>query len=120
MRFAVLEHHTKEGFHWDFLAQRPGGSLRTWSLSTPPDHQSVGLATPLPDHRTVYLTYEGVVYPGRGFVRRWDSGSFELLVDREHLYRALVRGERLRGVVEFEPFERFVEEVDRYRYRPVC
>ncbi|HAH45812.1 MAG TPA: hypothetical protein DCM07_13360, partial [Planctomycetaceae bacterium] len=57
------------------------------------------VAESLPDHRLVYLEYEGPVSGERGTVTRWDKGSFTLLEKKEGLYVALLTGEELAGRV---------------------
>jgi hypothetical protein len=73
-RFAILEHDHPE-LHWDLLLEA-GAALRTWRLAQPPEHPHPIAATQLPDHRTLYLDYEGPVSGGRGVVRAWDRGVF--------------------------------------------
>ena len=71
-RFAVLT-HDHPYLHWDFLLEA-GGALRAWRLAAPPAHAID--ATALPDHRLMYLDYEGPVGGGRGTVTRWDGGTY--------------------------------------------
>lgn len=73
-RFAILEHRWN-GVHWDFLLEA-GDSLRTWAIDAP-IRPGVDLpARALPDHRSIYLDYEGPVGGNRGEVLRWDWGTY--------------------------------------------
>lgn len=77
-RFVVLEHRW-DGVHWDLMLEA-GPALRTWALGSMP-RAGVDLdARALPDHRPLYLEYEGPISGGRGEVRRVDSGTFERIV----------------------------------------
>ncbi len=73
-RFTILE-HDHPTLHWDLLLEA-GETLRTWRLAQPPEGPQPIPATPLPDHRLVYLDYEGPVSGNRGVVRAWDRGTF--------------------------------------------
>lgn len=53
----------------------------------------------LPDHRAMYLEYEGPISEGRGSVRRLDAGTFETL--EPNRYR--LSGRFFRGVLSVEP-----------------
>lgn len=53
-------------------------------------------------HRTLYLDYEGPVSGGRGRVRRWDDGDYELLTEGPGRMEFLLRGTRLKGRCRLE------------------
>ena len=77
-----------------------GDVLQTWRLVQPPQS---GVAIPAEksfDHRVMYLDYEGPISGGRGSVTRWDSGTFELLIEEENRRVIRVQGKRLQGHVE--------------------
>lgn len=79
-RFVLLEHQWN-GVHWDFILEvEPGGRLRTWAFDEPLVAGRDISARELPDHRPVYLDYEGAVSGGRGCVRRVAAGAYEPLV----------------------------------------
>ena len=96
-RFAVLEHDSPRGLHWDFMIQR-GPVLATWALSLPPNSVGAHPASALADHRVEYLDYEGPVSGGRGSVARWDRGEYRVKSEGESELVLLLRGDRLRGV----------------------
>lgn len=80
----LLEHALPDGtIHYDWLVARngPGDAetrdVRTFRCAGRVDRLEVGqwcACEPIEDHRRRYLTYEGLVEPGRGRVRRVASG----------------------------------------------
>lgn len=97
-RFAILTHDHPH-LHWDFLLEKQA-VLRAWRLQFPPDHQGSIPAVPLPDHRRMYLDYEGPVSGDRGRVSRWDAGTFELIKESESTIRVRLRGTRILSLAE--------------------
>jgi hypothetical protein len=75
-RYVVLEHRW-DGVHWDFMLE-DGDRLRTWAIVAPITASGDLPARALPDHRLIYLDYEGPVSGNRGIVRRWDRGVYEV------------------------------------------
>lgn len=79
-KWVLLRHEMPDGtWHFDWLLSRPDApELGLWSFrimcdpSTLPERFE---ATPTPDHRRIYLQYEGEVSGGRGFVRRVNQGT---------------------------------------------
>ncbi|MFI4847645.1 MAG: DNA polymerase ligase N-terminal domain-containing protein [Gimesia chilikensis] len=101
-QYVILRHDHPE-LHWDLMLEE-GDVLKTWRLPQPPeidpasDETSLDLtAEALPDHRMVYLEYEGPVSGDRGEVSRWDRGTFTLLERSEDQLVALLTGEELAG-----------------------
>ncbi len=92
----TISHHTgaKEGDHFDLLLERDD-ALRTFRLKAP-DFQSAQEAVPAPDHRTLYLDYEGPVSGGRGRVRIVESGHYEADEWAEDRIQVAVFGRRIR------------------------
>jgi hypothetical protein len=75
--------------------------LRAWRLLAEPA-ADVGIAAEaLPEHRMLYLDYEGPVSGDRGKVVRWDSGEFQGDVHGSRV-SLQIQGERLRGTVTLE------------------
>lgn len=93
-RFVIL-HHDWPAPHWDFLLES-GAVLRAWRLLAEPGPGREVPAEPNADHRPFYLDYEGPVSDGRGTVRRWDAGTYDLIADAEGLAIDL-RGSLLTG-----------------------
>jgi DNA polymerase Ligase (LigD) len=96
-RYVILEHDFPS-LHWDLMLES-GPILRTWRLAQPPEHDKVLEAELAPDHRLVYLDYEGEISGGRGNVRRWDRGTFECSIDEPHRIICRCSGLRLEGEI---------------------
>ena len=94
-RFAVLT-HDHPFLHWDLLLEH-GDCLRSWRLLREPTFDQGIAAEALPDHRPLYLDYEGPVGGGRGEVRRWDRGDYETESESETRIVVRIRGDRLSG-----------------------
>lgn len=77
-RFVIQEHFTTP-HHFDVMLEREG-VLKTWSVLEEPGFTGAGRyeAAELADHRLAYLTYEGEVGGGRGSVRIWCAGAYEV------------------------------------------
>src|ERR1051325_4782356 len=99
-RFVVLRHETPAGYarppHWDLMLET-GDVLRTWALAAEPQAGRAVVAEQLADHRLGSLAYEGLIWGGRGEVKRWGQGVWELVREAEGELVALVRGEKLVG-----------------------
>ena len=114
-RFTVLRHdlplHSQRDCHWDLLlepaddspdrARRPAQStnldpvtgLLTFESLTPPEewvNNKFGVKR-LPDHRPLYLNYEGPISGDRGNVKRVQSGLIQWKVLEEDLLILSVR-----------------------------
>ena len=96
-RFVVLE-HDHPFLHWDLMLEA-GEPLRTWRLAAPPAAGAEVEATPLGEHRRLYLDYEGPVSRGRGRVVRWDHGTFAWEGEGEELVAVRLDGGRLKGLL---------------------
>ncbi len=82
--FALLEHTTTDGVHWDLLIEVPDRpDLATWRLAASPLATSAATipATALPPHRRIYLEYEGPISGDRGHVRRIAGGTLRAMTD---------------------------------------
>ena len=97
-RFAVLSHDHPFP-HWDFLLEQ-GSACRTWRLLTSPDSQGEIPAEALPDHRLLYLDYEGPVSGDRGIVSCWDVGTFEWLVEEAAAVEVKLSGRKLNCIAQ--------------------
>lgn len=76
-RFAILK-HDHPFLHWDLLLDvGENQKLKTWRLLSAPVPKNWIAADPLPDHRRVYLDYEGQVSGDRGSVERIASGWYQ-------------------------------------------
>lgn len=126
-RFAILEHVLPAGRHWDLLLevsdhQRPTTAsgrddasyrsdvagrlvrqhhrpsrLATWALERPPTPGTTIAARRLPDHRRLYLDYEGPISGDRGGVTRWDAGQYEPIEQTPTRWHVDLHGTRVDG-----------------------
>jgi hypothetical protein len=94
-RFVILT-HDHPSLHWDFMLEF-GASLRTWRLPCPPSSGCELAAEQIPDHRLMYLDYEGPVSGDRGSVQRWDAGNYEVVDSCNDRLAVRLSGSRLRG-----------------------
>ena len=103
-RFVILE-HDHPVLHWDLMLEA-GDVLQTWRLAQPPESSSPIEATQLPDHRLLYLDYEGPVSGDRGRVSRWDAGRYVEDANSPAGTRILIMaGMKIRGKVRLERVE---------------
>lgn len=106
-RFVVLRHDCPEsygrGLHWDLMLE-VGDALRTWALADEPGTGPVACcAEHLPDHRLLYLDYEGEVSGGRGTVTRLDAGDYLVKQNDDRAVAVELNGTRLRGTATLLP-----------------
>jgi len=86
-RWVLLRHDTPDGrWHYDWMMEpaspREGGLITFRVLVRPDDpHVSGFAAERLPDHRAVYLDYQGPISGGRGEVSRVTEGECQVVVD---------------------------------------
>jgi len=124
-RFTVLRHelplHSQRECHWDLLLEPPGNSpdgtrpsanstlfqseagLLTFEVPMPPEewvNNKLGVKR-LPDHRLLYLHYEGPISGDRGHVKRVLSGLIQWKVLQADL---LVLSVRQTWPKDTEPF----------------
>lgn len=79
LRFTILQ-HDHPFLHWDLLMQQEG-SLATWRLLQKPRCSVWIPSEKLPDHRLMYLDYEGPVSGGRGHVSQFCTGQYAVCSD---------------------------------------
>ena len=104
-KFVILRHEfsasNERSDHWDLMLE-DDNALLTWSLESLPNAQSAVVGTILPEHRKVYLSYEGPISEDRGTVSRWDSGEFSW-ISRQSVLAVRLRGKRLCGELRILP-----------------
>ena len=106
--FVVQEHALSETIHWDLMLHRPIEApdenqkvLAVWKFTHPPDGKNLDKplsAESLPDHRKVYLTYEGPIADDRGRCKIFDHGSYQLIECREDLWKVVFSGRKIKGL----------------------
>ncbi len=107
-RFVVLWHEVPRESdrmsHWDVMFETSAtGPLETWELLDEPHAGLTTQARRLLDHRREYLEYEGPVSRNRGWVTRWDEGTYTRVKTGPKLRLLLLAGTRLHGLLEIEP-----------------
>jgi len=83
LSFVVLHHLGHGPEHYDLMLQIPSQTmLLSWRITLPPEQWKVPAtvaAARLPDHRPLYLTYEGPISKNRGHVQQIAAGTAVLL-----------------------------------------
>jgi DNA polymerase Ligase (LigD) len=99
-RFVILEHDWPQR-HWDLMLEAEG-VLRTWRLAAPLTPGVDIPAEPIGAHRLLYLDYEGPVSGNRGFVKRWDWGTFDWQTGATGVIAVYLSGEVCKGMLEIQ------------------
>lgn len=114
-RFVILRHTMPAAAvrpsHWDLMFELGESGLKTWAVNEPPDKAGDQPATQLPDHRAVYLNFEGPIPPDRGEVTRFDRGNCEVLLHEPDCVQLHLLGARVRGTATF------AMDIDKWMYR---
>ena len=111
-RFAILEHTAPSGLHWDLLLQW-AATLKTWALPEVPRPGKEMICDALPDHRPIYLEYEGPVSGDRGNVTRWDAGTYRVCRQSAGQWIVELAGEKLQGRAVLQ---RLTDESERWLF----
>lgn len=101
MRFVIHEHQKRgDPVHWDLMLEY-GETLKTFRLNCAP-HDVANkpcLATPIFDHNTRFLTYEGPVQQGLGQVKQVDRGTYQSISMTPQTWTVNLKGEVLAACV---------------------
>lgn len=113
--FVLQFHRCDAGDHYDLMFDT-GDGLATFQLPAPLEDMppSGAVVRRLPDHRSVYLTYEGPVRGGRGTVTIAERGRYDALAAGADCWDARLRGERFNGRVQLKHIE-----ADRFAFRRI-
>jgi len=86
-RFVILRHTFPDSFpnggngeffdHFDLMLEQEA-KLTTWQLEDLPDSNKSVAAKKLPDHRELYLDFEGPISNGRGSVEQVMAGTYRV------------------------------------------
>ncbi len=114
-RFVLLE-HLWDGIHWDFMLE-DDDALRTWAIDAPVVVGQDLPARALPDHRRIYLEYEGDISGDRGSVRRIDEGTYRARLWSAVLVRVCLEGAQLVGEVELRQVGESSDGVSSWIFR---
>lgn len=105
-QFVILRHERSEGdYHWDLLFDLGETRLKTFSLESSLVERGVangtlsGRVSVSPDHRRVYLRFEGEISGGRGTVRRIEEGEFLATHENTVLH---FQGKSLSGTLQMQ------------------
>ena len=98
-RYVVHRHHATR-LHWDVRLEMRG-ILASWAVPNGPPLEAGKrrLAVHTEDHPIEYLTFHGVIPDGygAGTMTIWDTGTYELLEEKENEYKLRFAGKRLEG-----------------------
>ncbi|XZE43862.1 hypothetical protein SH467x_003440 [Pirellulaceae bacterium SH467] len=99
-QFVILRHEYPAGNerqdHWDLLLEppKPAGEaplLLCFAIPAPIKDWNGAVVQKLPDHRRLYLHYEGPISGDRGLVRRIATGEIEWLAHSPGLVECILR-----------------------------
>jgi bifunctional non-homologous end joining protein LigD len=98
-RYVVHRHHATR-LHWDVRLEMRG-ILASWAVPNGPPLEAGKrrLAVHTEDHPIEYLTFHGVIPDGygAGSMTIWDTGTYELLEERDNELKLRMKGNRLDG-----------------------
>jgi bifunctional non-homologous end joining protein LigD len=98
-RYVVHRHHATR-LHWDVRLEMRG-ILASWAVPNGPPLEAGKrrLAVHTEDHPIEYLTFHGVIPDGygAGSMTIWDTGTYELLEEKENELKLRMKGKRLDG-----------------------
>jgi len=100
LRFVIQEHYKRKTRHFDLMLES-SGILKTWSFAeAPKKYRSKSVMQKikiLPNHRLKYLDYEGKISRGRGWVKIWDKGYYQEIIENKNCRVFLVKGQKIKG-----------------------
>jgi bifunctional non-homologous end joining protein LigD len=107
VRFCVQEHFARK-HHFD-LRLEMDGVAKSWAIPKGlPNEGEKRLAIQVEDHDLEYMDFEGVIEEGygKGIVRIWDKGEYELLKRTEKEIKFRLNGNKLKGTYVLLKFEK--------------
>lgn len=97
--YVIQEHHASH-LHWD-LRLSMNGVLKSWAIpKVPPRTKGLKrLAIAVEDHPASYARFEGEIKEGygKGTVKIWDKGTYELIWKDKKKIEIEIHGEKLKG-----------------------
>jgi DNA ligase D-like protein (predicted 3'-phosphoesterase) len=97
--FVIQEHHASH-LHWDFRLEM-NGTLKSWAVpKEPPLKEGIKrLAIQVEDHPLEYAKFHGEIKEGygKGTVKIWDNGTYELKNKDEKMIEVILKGKKLNG-----------------------
>ncbi|MEM1578244.1 MAG: DNA polymerase ligase N-terminal domain-containing protein [Archaeoglobaceae archaeon] len=107
MKFSVQEHFAKK-HHFD-LRLEINEVAKSWAIPKGfPKEGERRLAIQVEDHSIDYMEFEGVIEEGygKGVVKLWDKGEYELLKMTEKEIKFRLNGDKLKGTYVLLKFEK--------------
>lgn len=99
-RIYVIQEHNASHLHWD-LRLEMNGVLKSWALpKVPPRVKNLKrLAVHVEDHPLGYEKFEGEIKEGygKGSVKIWDKGTYELIENFPDKLVFEIKGKKLKG-----------------------
>ncbi|MFA5019603.1 MAG: DNA polymerase ligase N-terminal domain-containing protein [Candidatus Pacearchaeota archaeon] len=100
MPIFVIQEHNATKKHWD-LRLELNNVLKSWAVTKiPPKIKSIKrLAIQVPDHPLDYANFEGEIKEGygKGTVKLWDRGTYELEDKSDKKFVFNLNGKNLKG-----------------------
>ena len=98
-RFVIQKHTKRRTAHFDLMIEK-GRNLITWSIPnilSLLNSDKITQAKKLPNHRLLYLNYEGKISRGRGKVQIWDNGTYMAKQTNNYFMLINLAGRKLKG-----------------------
>ena len=96
----VIQKHNASHLHWDFRLEM-NGVLKSWAIpKKPPKTKGTKrLAIQVQDHDLEYANFEGEIKSGygKGTVKIWDKGNYELEEKKKNKIIFKLNGKKLNG-----------------------
>ncbi len=100
MPIFVIQEHKARNLHYDFRLEM-NKKLKSWALpKIPPTKTKIKrLAIQVPDHDLEYAKFEGIIKEGygKGKVKIWDAGEYDLLHKGKDRIEFELFGKKLKG-----------------------
>ena len=95
-----MQEHDARNLHWDFRLQI-GKVLKSWAVPKKPPTKAGAkrLAIQVDDHKLSYAKFEGEIKEGygKGTVKIWDKGTYDLVEKTKDKILADLHGKKLKG-----------------------
>jgi len=100
MPIFVIQEHKARNLHYDFRLEI-NKKLKSWALpKIPPTKTKIKrLAIQVPDHDLEYAKFQGIIKEGygKGKVKIWDNGEYDLLYKGKDKIEFELFGKKLKG-----------------------